>query len=459
MKKSILFVAVAALVACGQEAADSADGSTGTGATAATGPTFHKDVEPLLQKHCLTCHTDGQIGGFSLEKYEDAKGLAVIMAARTGAREMPPFQAQSTAECQPRFGWRDDPRLSDEEIAVFKDWADNGALEGDPADAPPPFVLTPPGLANADLELTAPEASTVDGTADKFVCVIYDPKLTDTKWINGINFVAGNSSVAHHALLFAEKRTTALAESGGASQYQCFGSPGSTLLNGWAPGGVPLELPENVGMELGADDVIVIQMHYHPRGKSETDQSKLQLRFAQTKPAWSYLTALLGNASNEGEGLLPDPDDAGAPEFRIPANSGKHVEEMTVTIGSEVPIQLPILAVGTHMHYVGTEMRFSIERANPSAKQPAQECLVETPKWDFNWQRWYLYDTDIANLPTVTQGDVLRMHCEYNNTLENPFVAEALKQQSLAAPKDVVLGEMTLDEMCLGVAGVLVPNL
>jgi hypothetical protein len=446
-----------AAVACGQGASDEADG----GGAAGPAVTFHKDVEPLLHEHCLTCHSDGQIGGFSLASYDTAKKLAPTIVKRTSAREMPPFQAKPTADCEPRFSWKDDPSLTDAEIAVFKAWADQGTPEGDPADAPPPFVLQPSGLPSPDLELTAPETTTVSGTTDQFVCVIYDPKLPADTYIDGIHFVAGNTNVAHHALVFQAKRTDALAASGGAGQYaNCFGAPGTTLLDGWAPGGVPLELPEGVGMPIGADDVLVVQMHYHPRGQTDTDQSKLQLRFAKAKPAWSYQTALIGNFKDASEGLLPDPDDTnGVPEFRIPANAARHVEDMVYTVPDAVSIQLPVLAVGTHMHYVGTDMRFSVERKNPTATQPANECLVETPKWDFNWQRWYVYDTDIASLPTVTAGDKLHMHCEYDNTKENPFVAKALADQSLSEPKDVVLGEQTLDEMCLGVAGVLVPNL
>ncbi len=172
------------------------------------------------------------------------------------------------------------------------------------------------------------------------------------------------------------------------------------------------------------------------------------------------MTALIGNASNEGSGLLPGPNDAGGvPEFRIPANVAGHTEDMKFTLGIDTPGPYPVLAVGTHMHYVGTDMRVTVQRANGnvSALQPKDECLVETPHWDFNWQRWYQYDTDIASLPTLGLGDTLHMHCEYDNTKENPFVYTALDQQGLSEPMDVRLGEMTLDEMCLGVVGVLVP--
>jgi hypothetical protein len=85
------------------------------------------------------------------------------------------------------------------------------------------------------------------------------------------------------------------------------------------------------------------------------------------------------------------------------------------------------------------------------------ECLVQTPKWDFEWQRIYSYDAEIADLPTIGQGDELHMRCTYNNTLSNPFVADALEERGLTEPTTVVLGDETLDEMCLGAFGVLFP--
>ncbi len=451
------------LAGCTASSGDAGRGGAGAGGSTASGtngPTFHKDVEPLLQAHCLSCHSEGQIGGFSLAAYDDAKKLAPLIAMRTASGTMPPFPAQETDECHPRGAWRNDPRLSADQIAMLKAWSDAGAPEGDPKDAPPPFVLAEPGLPNPSLEITAPAPITVTGGGkDQFVCVVYDPQLTETKWLDGLHFVAGNAKVAHHALLFRAPRADVAAQSGGQSQYPCFGAPPGTLLNAWAPGSVPLELPANIGMQMGKDDLIVIQMHYHPRATDEVDQSKVQLRFASSAPKWSYITALIGNAATAADGLLPDPDDKGAPEFLIPANKTSHTEEMTYTIKeSDTPVALPILAVGTHMHYVGVDMKFSIERATGNAAQPANECLVETPHWDFNWQRWYQYDLPVESLPTVGPGDTLRMRCTYDNSMQNPFVAQALKDQGLSAPRDVSLGEMTLDEMCLGVAGILVPN-
>jgi hypothetical protein len=151
-------------------------------------------------------------------------------------------------------------------------------------------------------------------------------------------------------------------------------------------------------------------------------------------------------------GLQPGPSDGAKAQFLIPAGARDHVETMKFPIPkSDAPYRL--WAVGSHMHYVGTGMRIGITRAY-AGDEPREECLLETPAWDFNWQRGYLYDVPIDQAPTAKPGDVLNLRCSYDNSMHNPFVQSALREQGLQAPRDVQLGEETLDEMCLGIFGV-----
>ena len=83
------------------------------------------------------------------------------------------------------------------------------------------------------------------------------------------------------------------------------------------------------------------------------------------------------------------------------------------------------------------------------AEEPARECLVSAPKYNFEWQRAYAYDVAIEDLPTFMPGDILSIDCRYQNTLSNPLMREALGRAGLNEPSDVVLGDETLDEMCL----------
>src|SRR5690606_24027047 len=122
--------------------------------------------------------------------------------------------------------------------------------------------------------------------------------------------------------------------------------------------------------------------------------------------------------------------------------------------GAGVPgLRFSIWAAGSHMHYVGRDMRSVLRRASGE-----EVCLVQTPDWNFAWQRAYVYDAPIEDVPQAQPGDELHMRCVYDNTLGNPFVRQALEEQGLEAPTEVRLGEETLDEMCLGVFGIAVPR-
>jgi hypothetical protein len=106
------------------------------------------------------------------------------------------------------------------------------------------------------------------------------------------------------------------------------------------------------------------------------------------------------------------------------------------------------------MHYVGVDMKITLEHAGGTDT----ECLIQTPHWDFNWQRGYAYDAAYEDLPAMRDGDTLHFRCVYDNTLGNLNVLGALQARRLANPVEVRLGEDTLDEMCLGAIGIISPN-
>jgi hypothetical protein len=110
-----------------------------------------------------------------------------------------------------------------------------------------------------------------------------------------------------------------------------------------------------------------------------------------------------------------------------------------------------VYAVGSHMHWAGVDMKVEIDRKAPVENQPAKECLLSTPKYDFNWQRTYAIDEPLDKLPLVSAGDRIRFTCKYNNSTDNRFVQKAMSEQRMASPPEIKLGETTLDEMCLGV--------
>jgi hypothetical protein len=418
-----------------------------------SGPTFHRDVEPLLQKRCQSCHTAGGIAPFSLISYAEASPLALLIAETTGSRLMPPWGAQDTDECQTRHGWRNDERLSDDEIAMLAAWGAAGAPEGDPADAPPPAEVQPTELSGKDLEI-APKPFVTSGDRDEFRCFVLDPKLTEKIYINGTHFIAGNPSVVHHILLFADASRESEGKADADGGYDCFGGVGlteQTMIAGWVPGGRPNDLPANIGTPVEAGSLLVMQIHYHPGGlTAEPDATRLQLRFTEGKPEYHLTTTLVGNFKGPmaGGGLLPGPGDGpNGPEFRIPAGASDHTETMQATIpGDPQTPEVFLYGVLAHMHLVGVDQKVAIQRAKV---EPAEECLLHVPQWDFSWQRSYSYDAPVEDLPRLSPGDKLTLRCTYDNTLDNPALVGALTEENLSEPVDVRLGEETLDEMCI----------
>jgi hypothetical protein len=462
------------LAACGSTNGDESENTAGSGGTSASGeaPTWHADVAPLVSQHCQGCHRADGIGPFALETYAQAKMWSFTFDEVLESGRMPPFLAQTTAECEPRFGYKDDLRLSVAQRELIKRWVDAGSPEGDPNTAAPLPESLELELADAELDIKIPSPVTIEGTGDKFICFSLTPDfsalaatgpeaalLGERVLIDAAQVRAGNTAIVHHVLLFTDAEGESAALAGDKGYYDCFGgaqlsSPG--LVMAWAPGATPVRAPEGVAMAIPSKGRLVMQVHYHPTGSAQTDDAtSVQLRrYKAGIPEYIGALSLIGNARSQnasGMGLQPGPGDAGKVEFRIPAGAQGHTESMRFELPSaKAPYR--VWAVGSHMHYVGTDMRIGISRGSPG-DEPADECLLQTPSWDFNWQRGYLFDTPIAQAPSAKPGDVIELRCTYDNSMQNRFVASALAEQGLTAPRDVTLGEETLDEMCLGIFG------
>ena len=426
--------------------------SGGGGAVAPQGAvTFHKDVEPILQKVCQNCHVSGGIAPFSLVTYADAKAVAASVVYDTGAKVMPPWGAQNTAECTPPKAWKDDLRLSDAEIATIKAWHDGGDFEGDPADAQPARTTPPITNLTGATQLTPATTFTATGDTDTFKCFVLDPGLTATKYLTGTNFVPKNKTVVHHALAYAIPAGTKTS----GDVYDCFGGPGvagADLVAAWAPGGVPNEYPADVGLALAAGTKFIMQVHYHPHANAslDPDATTFEFRVTDAVPTYKAVTRLVGNFQNPvaaaGIGLEPGMDDTnGKAEFLIPADAPAHVETMDFkmpALGGTSPVW--ILGVGAHMHLAGHDEKISLTHAG------AESCLMQEPAWNFNWQRGYQYDAPIEQLPTIEPGDMLKIRCTYDNTMQNLPLATARKEAGITTSMPITLGESTTDEMCLG---------
>jgi hypothetical protein len=377
--------------------------------------TYTKDIAPLLWKNCAGCHRPGEIGPFSLLTYQDAARRADFLADITAERRMPPWKAE------PGFGrFHDERRLSEEEIGILAKWAAAGAPEGNPADLPePPRFVDGWMLGQPDLVLEMPEAFTVPAEGrDVYRCFVIPIPLAESKTVAAVEFRPGNRRVVHHALLFldangaARKKDEAEAGPG----YASFGGPGvlpTGGLGGWAPGAMPRRLPEGTGGFLRRGSDLVLQIHYHPNGKVETDRSSVGIYFTE-----ELATKLIGGLAVLNRSLNIPP---GEKHYRVTADS------------EVLPVDVNVMAVAPHMHLLGREIKVT-------ARTPAGETvpLVWIKDWDFNWQGSYRF-VEPVRLP---KGSVVHVDAEYDNSDDNPH-------NPSSPPQRVQWGEQTTDEMCL----------
>jgi hypothetical protein len=425
-------------------------------------PTYAKTIEPLVQEKCQGCHRAGGIAPFTLDTFQDVKRVGGIAREKVLSREMPPWGAHDDATCQMQHKFKDDLRLTDAQVDQFVKWIDRGMPMGDESQRPPPRTVFPAtNLADKThtFALAKPH-EVVGGGPDDIRCFPIDPGFKEDTWVGGWNVVPGDPRVVHHVIVYVDPDAEGVKKVDASGSYPCFGGPGTpkpALLVAWAPGVPPSSYPEASGLKVPAGAHLVTQVHYHPTQNTVLDQTAFELKILPYKPGYVVQIILLGNARSATGAikLLPGPNDPpSGPEFLIPANVPDHIESMEVTIPAKIQnIDIPqqqLLAAGSHMHWAGVDLKIDIERANGYEGQPAKECLLGTPKYDFNWQRAYAYDEPLEKLPSVGPGDKLRFTCKYNNTMSNRHVHRAMSEQRLPGPVHIGLGESTLEEMCLG---------
>ena len=153
-------------------------------ANASSGPTFNREIAPILYKNCAGCHRPGEAAPFSLLTYEDAKKKSATLSKAVHSRVMPPWKADPAS-----FPYRDDRRLSATDIALIEAWAKAGAPEGNPADKPtPPAFSSNWRLGEPDLVVVMPRAFNVPADGPDIYRNIAVPlNIADDKWLTAID--------------------------------------------------------------------------------------------------------------------------------------------------------------------------------------------------------------------------------------------------------------------------------
>lgn len=447
---ALLIVAMSG--ACSSSSSDDDDGD---------GITFSSKIEPLVQEKCQRCHREGGIAPFSLVTYEDVKAMGEIAKIKVEKREMPPWGAFNDPACTVNHKFKDDLSLTDEQVTLFSQWVDRGMPLGNTAKRPPPKTFGASGLFDKTHTFQMAKPYELATGKDDIRCFPIDPGFTQDTWIGGSNVVPGDPRVVHHVIVYTDPKHEGMTKAGAEGNYPCFGGPqvkSPSLLLAWAPGVPPTSYGEEAGLKVEKGSHLIMQVHYHPTSQAAHDQTTVELKALSYKPGYVAQVVLAGNAEKANDDvlrLLPGPDDPpSGPAFVIPSNVKGHTESMELTIpekiGDVAVPELSVYSVGAHMHWAGVDMKIDVERKAAASGEPPKECLLGTPKYDFNWQRGYAYDEPFDKLPVVRAGDKLRFTCTYDNTTGNPHVSKAMAEQRMSTPPEIRLGETTLDEMCLG---------
>lgn len=388
----------------------------------AAGPTFNRDIAPIVYKNCASCHRPGAVAPFPLLTYQDVAKRAALIATVTAKGYMPPWKAEPQ-----KHRFEDERRLTGAQIALIGEWARNRAPEGDPKEqpAPPQFATGwQGGKPDTVFSMQQPFSVPADGP-DLFQCFVIPLDFTRDQYVKTVEFHPGNPRIVHHALFFldnsgeAQKLDTATPEPG----YSCFGGPqiqASGLLGGWAPGASPRPLPDGVAQTVTKGSTLVIQVHYHPSGKPETDRSSIGLTFGS--PPDKGVTRIM----------------AGTRQIDLPPGDA-HYE---VTDSISVPEDADLIGIAPHAHLLCKEMKVNAQFPDGRTEQ-----LIWIRNWDFNWQGEYRYRAPV-HLP---KGTRIEMRYVYDNSAANPH-------NPSNPPRRVTYGEQTADEMALVFLQVVLPH-
>lgn len=389
-------------------------------------PMFHADVEPIMQAKCQQCHRPNDIAPFALLTYTDASTYATDIGVQVGNKVMPPWKPV------PGIGsFRNSYALTDAERQTILDWVAAGAPEGDPADAPPPLPVndSPWQLGQPDMILNLPQYTPLATKPDTYRCFTLPTSMISDVYLNASQAVAGAPQEVHHILIFMDETGESAQYDGqdGQPGYDCFGSVGleslsvGDYLGAWAPGLRVQRLDTGIGLLLKAGSRVVAQVHYHPSGRSSTDQTSLGFYFA---PDGSVQHRMLA---------IPIVNT----DFTIPANNPSYAVSAGFTVPP--PITGKIVQLGPHMHLLGRQIEIDMIHPDTS-KMP----LIYIDNWDFNWQNMYTLTSPIP----FNSNDTIQVSSVFDNSDGNPN-----NPNNPIVP--VSWGEGTTDEMVVGYVGII----
>lgn len=367
------------------------------------GVTFNKDVLPILEKNCQSCHRPGEVAPMSLLTYQDARPWAKAIKNAVLTRKMPPWFAEETYR-----HFANDRTLSAADIATLTAWVDNGAPEGDAKDKPAPRTFTGGWNIKPDVVVEMPKPFNLPATGTvNYQYIRVKANFPTDMWVRAAEMRPGNPRVLHHGKAWVVPPGSHWMEDaipGEAYEGREAGgnqmSDGNDILGKFNPG-------------LGAQDFsiagsakfvpkgsdIVFELHYTTTGQPESDVTKLGLVLAKQPPVTRYFLSAGPTALN----------------LVIPAGDSNAEVVSEVTVGLD---DAKLVYAQPHMHLRGKD--FELRAVYPTGEG---ETLLKG-KFDFNWQLGYDFDKPIP----LPKGTRLIMITHFDNSANNPYNPDPTKE-------------------------------
>ncbi len=349
--------------------------------------TFSKDVAPILQASCQTCHRDGAIAPMSLMSYDEARPWARAIKDKVMTRTMPPWYIDKNIGVQ---GFRYDRSLSDDQIATIAAWVDAGAPRGNPADMPPPREFADRDIwhiGEPDWIIPIPEPFVVPAEgANWWGDFFADSGLTEDRWIKAVETKPSSEGfpVVHHAV-------TRVQESADSTE--------GDFLNEYAQGKNGDAFPPGTGRLVKAGTVIRFNMHYASIGEERADRTSVGLQFYPAGEEPEHELFSRGLAQNYDLDIPPGEDNV--------RHDSYHKFEKAVRLTGFQP----------HLHNRGK--RQCIEAIYPDATTEMLSCAT----WDFGWHIVYNYLEDVQ--PLLPAGTMMHTTTWHDNSAANRWNPDA----------------------------------
>ena len=346
--------------------------------------TFSKDVAPIFQKSCQSCHHPGTSAPMPLMSYQDARPWARSIKERVVRRDMPPWHLDKTVGIRK---YKNDISLSDEAIATIAKWVDLGAPQGNPADLPQPRTFTSEEvwfIGTPDLTATTDDFTMYPRGSDWWLDQYAELQLTEDRWIKAMEIKPSNRKIVHHAVVYAIEPNAPEGT-----------PPEGVTLTEYAVGKYGDIFADNTSRLLKKGTRLRFDMHYFAIGSEQKNRTTIGFKF--------YPKGFVPKYEERNLSIRNIPND----ELEIPPNSVVRTDGYF-----RLPRNARIDSFQPHMHMRGRGMTLEAINLNNTT-----EILSSVDHFDFNWHVMYIYDDDVA--PLLPAGTVLHMIGIHDNTAAN----------------------------------------